>query len=80
MGRAAWDNFRHDTIGARKHWETIKEHRTQCGKTRNSLSLNFFRQINCLVISLVKPFHEIFAKKVREDFCNFHTVHFTPHD
>ena len=36
-----------------------------------------FRQINYLVISLVKTlhcFHEIFAKKVWENFCNFHTV------
>ena len=34
------------------------------------------RQINYSAISLEERcFHEIFAKKARENFCYFHTVH-----
>ena len=40
-----------------------------------SLTENFFRQINHLVIiSLVKPL--LFAKNVWENFCNFHNVNY----
>ena len=49
----------------------------QSGKTKNSLSLfsQKFRQINYLVISLVKPLlsQNFFEKRVRENFCNFHS-------
>ena len=59
-------------------WKLRKFTVTQCRKTRNSLSLleNFFRQINYLVISLVKPLlsRNFCEKSVRENFCNFHTV------
>ena len=38
-----------------------------------------FRQINYLVISLVKPLlsRDFCEKSVRENFCNFHTVQFS---
>ena len=41
-----------------------------------SLTEEKFRQINCLVISLVKPLlsRNFCEKSVRENFCNFHTV------
>ena len=50
--------------------------RAQYGKTRNSLSLKEFRQINYLVIFWVKPLvsRNFYEKSVRENFCNFHTV------
>ena len=50
---------------------------TQCGKTWNSLSLKKkIRQINYLVISLVKPLlsRNFCQKSVRENFRNFHTL------
>ena len=48
----------------------------QCGKTWNFLSLKKFRQINYIVISLVKPLllRHFCYHGVRENFCNFHTV------
>ena len=49
--------------------------KAQYGKTRNSVKPKKFRQINSSVISLVKRnFHEIFAKNVRLNRNNFHTV------
>ena len=51
----------------------------QCEKTRHSLSLKKkIRQINYLVISLVKPLisRNFCEKSVRENFCNFHTVQY----
>ena len=43
---------------------------------RQILSLKKIRQINYLVISLVKPLlsRDFCEKSVRENFCNFHTV------
>ena len=47
-----------------------------CGKTRNSLSPNFFRQINSLVTYLVTPLlsRNFCQKCVRENSRDFHTV------
>ena len=50
---------------------------TQCGKMKNLLSpKKIFRQINYLVISLVKALlsRNFCQKSVRVNFCNFHTV------
>ena len=51
---------------------------TQCGKTRNSLSPKFFREINSLVTSLSKIktllSRNFCQKSVRENFRNFHIV------
>ena len=53
-------------------------HKTQCGKTRNSLTRKIFRQINSLVTySSSKTFtFTIFLcyKCVRENFRNFHNL------
>ena len=51
----------------------------QCTLWKNekfSLTEKKFRQINHLVISLVKPLlsRNFCEKSVRENFCNFHTV------
>ena len=56
----------------------MKSMEAQCGKTRNSLSpKKIFRQINSLVLSLVKSTslsRNFCQKSVRENFRNFHTV------
>ena len=61
-------------------WERICRFFTLCssqrGKTRDSLSPKIFRQITCLLISLVKMLlsRNFCQKRMRENFRNFHTV------
>ena len=52
---------------------------TQCGNTKNSFPLKKFRQINYLVISLVKQLKPLLSqnfcqKCVRVNFCNIHST------
>ena len=55
----------------------VRVHNAQCGKTRNSLSPIFFREINYLVIYLVNALlsRNFCQKGVRVNFRNFHSVH-----
>ena len=53
------------------------QHYTVWKNEKFSLTEKKFRQINYLVISLVKPLlsRNFCKESVRENFCNFHTVH-----
>ena len=49
---------------------------SQCGKSKNSLTLKISREINSIVTSLVKTLfsRNICQKRARENFHDFHTV------
>ena len=70
-----WRNFCKISWGKNLQISTV-----WCGKTRNFLSPNFFREINYryyvfnFFISKNVTFTNFFQKSVREIFCFFHTV------
>ena len=55
----------------------VPRHSVEKRNEKFSLTEKKFRQINYLVISLVKPLlsRNFCEKSVRENLCNFHTVH-----